>query len=635
MCGIVGILGAADGSLADTVCMMRDSFPYRGPDAKDFWVSDSLSIALGHVRLSIIDLRAAGNQPMGNAQTNQWIVYNGEIYNYIELREELKRDGFQFQTDSDTEVLMACYERWGSECLKRLNGMWAFAIWDENEKQLFIARDRLGIKPFYYLKTNECFYFASEIKAILAILKNIPETAAHLIDPYMSFGYIPGEDTLISGIKRLLPGHFIRINFPDLQDIQIKKYWDLKYENNKDLGLNYYVNRSRELLHDAINLRLRSDVPLGVFLSGGIDSSAVVGLLAQKVSDRLKTFSVAYDFGDQYNETPYAQMVAKQFHTEHHEFFVSHNDFQGFIPDFVWFMDEPVAESAAISLFFIAKLAKRHVTVVLSGEGADEVFAGYDFYRYMNVIEMARKTMGAPLLDIIASLARRLLPVGNKIQKYLTMSAMPLEKRYRGISTHDENYKKTLYSKDFSRLIGKRTESVQNFLENLFLATKAKDSLSRMLYFDMKTWLVDDLLIKADRMSMANSLELRVPFLDYRLVEFSAQIPSKYKINGNTNKFILKQMMKSILPPQVVHRKKMGFPTPLKIMLKKNLKSYAFDLLLSPNAKMHAYFEKKGIHQLLHEHTRSQMDHHKVIWQLIVLENWLQASSIKRQLNYK
>jgi len=622
MCGIVGILDKNIPPSPEEIIKMRDVFAYRGPDDAGVWVRPKGLVAFGHRRLSILDPTPAGHQPMHDHDSRFSIVYNGEVYNYVEVRRILKSKGYHFFTRTDTEVILKAYEEWGVECLHHFNGMFAIAIWDEDQKTLFLARDRLGIKPLYYFEKNGRFFFASEIKAIVAVLKELPSLSLHLIDMYMSFGYVAGEETLLKGVKRLLPGRFMILNYTTKK---VQKYWELNFENNQDHGLNYYISQCRDLLEDAVKIRLRSDVPLGIFLSGGLDSSTVVGLLAEKVSERLKTFSVAYDFGPEYDETRYARQIAKQFNAEHHEIFITPKDFQSFILDCIWLMDEPVTESAAISLYFVSRLAKDHVTVVLSGEGSDEVFAGYDFYWYMLLVERYRSLLGGKQAEVMAKIASLLLPDASKVRKYLLLGASSLDKRYKGISTYENNNKTNLYRDDFvDYLLYNDKKGHEIFIENLFNHTKKNDPLSRMLYFDIKTWLVDDLLIKADRMSMAASLELRVPFLDYRIVEFAAKMPSKYKVKKTVTKFLLKEMMKNHLPNEIVHRKKMGFPTPLKIMFEKHLSGFARDLLLDEAASIRDYFKRSEIERLLKEHTNKIQDHHRRIWQLIVLETWLQ-----------
>ncbi len=624
MCGITGLIRYRRGNIRAMVKAMRDTFPYRGPDDKGSWVHPEKMVALGHRRLSILDPSPAGHQPMRDGDNGLIIVYNGEVYNYLEIRRELEEKGHRFITGTDTEVILKAFVEWGEACLHRFNGMFAFAIWQEQEQRLFLARDRLGIKPLYYYENNSGFYFASEIKAILAVLPGALAVRDELVDAYMSFGYVPGEDTLLKGVKRLLPGHCMFKKMTGGVESS-RKYWDLDFTTCEDKGEGYYLEHGKALLNDAIDLRLRSDVPLGIFLSGGLDSSAVVGLLASRVNTPLKTFSVAYDFGGEFNETPYARQVAKKFTTDHHEVFITPSDFRDFIPRFIQLMDEPVTESAAISLYYVSRLAKEQVTVVLSGEGSDEIFAGYDLYRYMAVLEKYYR-MAGPLTGFIAQLGRIILPEGHKLVKYLQLGAQPLEKRYKGISTYEERYKKRLYNDSFSRLCRKeKNTELDRFLTELFKQTKNNDVLSRMLNFDTRTWLVDDLLIKADRMSMAASLELRVPFLDYRLVEFAAAMPARYKIRNGAGKYILKKMMAGILPEEIIHRKKMGFPTPLKMMFEGDLYGYARDVLLSGGSEVSAYFSTGQIEKILQEHKAHKMDHHRVIWQMIVLEQWLRG----------
>ena len=624
MCGIVGLVKRCRGDIVTDVIKMRDKFSYRGPDDKGVWVHPYKNVALGHRRLSILDPTPAGQQPMHDQDLAGTIVFNGEIYNYIEIREELRGKGCEFITNTDTEVILKAYRVWGKDCLHRFNGMFAFALWDEQKQEMFLARDRLGIKPLYTFEDKYGFYFASEVKAILAVLRDRPLIQHDLIDSYMSFGYIPGEYTLHKGLKRLLPGHFMVVSS---KKTSVEQYWDIHFDNNMDRGENYYLEKGSHLLNNAIDLHLRSDVPLGIFLSGGIDSSAVVGLLAPRVTEPLKTFSVAYDFGKNFNETEYARLVAQKFGTDHYEIFINPQQFVNFIPEYIRLMDEPVTEAAAISLYFLSKLAKEQVTVVLSGEGSDEIFGGYDLYRYMAVLEKYHSIVGAPISRFLEKAVSGFLPQGNKLSKYLSLAALPLEKRYKGISTYDESIKNRLYRKDFAHMCQQEPNACQKkFLAKLFANTKNTDCLSRMLYFDTKTWLVDDLLIKADRMSMAASLELRVPFLDYRLVEFAAAMPSSYKIRKGEGKYLLKKMMASVLPEQIIYRKKMGFPTPLKLMFENDLYVYARDILLAPSAGINSYFETSCVKKLLKEHVSQRRDHHRVLWQLLVLELWLQGN---------
>ncbi|MDB2373830.1 asparagine synthase (glutamine-hydrolyzing) [Psychrosphaera haliotis] len=626
MCGILGTLNFNNAADAERIAAMRDTMPYRGPDSNGLWMSDNGYCGLAHLRLSILDPTPAGHQPRIEQSGRFVISFNGEVYNYIEIRAELEQKGYTFETGTDTEVVLQAYVEWGKDALQRFNGMFAIAIFDNETQELFLARDRLGIKPVYYYQDDNELIFASETKAILRGLASLPDLNVELIDDYMSFGYIPGENTLHKGIKRLMPGHYGIVKDGKLV---VTQWWDLKFDNTEDKGFDHYLTQSKALLENAIDLRLRSDVPLGIFLSGGIDSSAVVGLLADKVKEPLKTFSIAYDFGKNFDETQYARMVSEKFGTDHHELKITPQQFAEFIPEYIHLMDEPVTEAAAISLFFVSKLAKEKVTVALSGEGSDEIFAGYDLYQYMNVLEKYRNVVGQKGTEFFAGISNKVFGQSHKVSKYLNMATQPIEQRYKGMSTYPDTQKEALYRQDFKTQLESEKARTNHgaFPRQLFDNMKGQDQLNKMLYFDTKTWLVDDLLIKADRMSMATSIELRVPFLDYRLVEFAATIPSHHKIKKGEGKYPLKKMMEGILPNDIIYRKKMGFPTPLKLMFQNELREYAKDLLLSDNTKLHQFFKLERIKQLIEEHNADKYDHHKTLWQLVVLEEWLRKNS--------
>jgi asparagine synthase (glutamine-hydrolysing) len=621
MCGIAGIIGDRHRTASsEPIDRMIDLMPYRGPDGRGTVLFSEDGVALGHRRLSIIDPKPSGAQPMATTDGRYCVVFNGEIYNYREIRSVLENGGHVFRSRSDTEVLLAAYAAWGERCLERFVGMFAFAIWDTREKILFAARDRLGVKPFYFARDRDTLLFASEIKAILSVDSEHRGIDQTLIDAYMSFGYVPGETTMFKGISRLLPGYCLTWSAGELS---VRQYWDFDFDRHDDKGLTVNTAEVEQLLRDSIELRLRSDVPLGVFLSGGLDSSTVVSLLAPGAAQGLKTFSVAYDFGPAYDETPYARQVARAFNTDHHEVVVTPREFLEFIPRFVWHMDEPVTEAAAISLYHVSRLAREQVVVCLSGEGSDELFAGYDFYAYNLAIERVRSLLGSGLLGGVSRLGQR-LSLPRKLGKYLDLAARPLAERYKGISSHEESVKERLYSREFAASARSGNPSVQGFIKGLFARSRDWDPLSRMLYFDTKTWLVDDLLIKADRMSMATSIELRVPFLDHRLVEYAATLPSRYKMNGRDPKFILKQVVKDRLPENIIRRKKMGFPTPLEIMLKGELYDYCRDRLLSRKAVQRGYFCPSAVEQLLENHRSGREKNQREIWQLLVLEEWCQ-----------
>ena len=619
MCGLAGIINRANPPSSALIEKMIADITHRGPDAHGQICLEAEGVALGHRRLSILDLSDASNQPMSSANGRYWMVYNGEIYNYPEIRHDLETVGCGFRSSGDSEVVLQAYAHWGADCLQRFMGMYAFAIWDREQRELFAARDRLGIKPLYYQETANGLLFASEIKSILAVQPDEDRGIdVSLIDAYMDFGYVPGEDTLHKGIKRLLPGYYLI--WRDAK-VHIAQYWDFEFGGPPNGDIAICADKVEQLLQDSIALHLRSDVPLGVFLSGGLDSSAVVSLLSPGASCGLKTFSVAYDFGSDYDETPYAREVAAAFSTDHHEIRLTPRQFLDFIPNYIWHMDEPVTEAAAISLFYVSQLAREQVVVCLSGEGSDELFAGYDFYNYNLAIEKLRRIPGVKLASRLGMWLGR---VGRlaKIKKYAELAGSSLEQRYRGISSYEQGKKTALYSSHFLAHAIQGNERLNGFIDGLFASSRDWDPLSRMLYFDTKTWLVDDLLIKADRMSMATSIELRVPFLDHRLVEYAATLPSRYKIQGMNTKFILKKILAGQLPDRIVNRRKMGFPTPLEVMFKDELYDYAYATLLSQQAVERGYFDRRVVENLLLNHRKGKAKNHQEIWQLLVLEEW-------------
>jgi asparagine synthase (glutamine-hydrolysing) len=632
MCGIIGSV-SLDGSPVttseDTFQLLMNKMDYRGPDDRALWYNSQRSVALGHLRLSILDTSSHGQQPMHHQNVNgeYTIVFNGEVYNFVELRAELVKLGYVFSTTTDTEVILAAYVAWGKNCIKRFNGMFAIAIWDQRSGELFVVRDRIGIKPLYYNHDplRQIFSFASEVKSLRPLVGQDTTIDPRLLHQYMQFGYIPGEDTLSKGIKRLLPGHSLTLKAGEMM---IEKYWDLDFGTKKDKGFDNYVEEGREILSSSLDLRLRTDVPLGVFLSGGLDSSAVVGMLAQKVDKPIKTFSVGYDFGQEFDESHYANMVSKQFKTDHKTIMMKPSDFESYIPGFVSTMDEPVTEAAALSLHFVSELAQEDVKVVMSGEGSDELFAGYDLYQYMQKLEMCRKVATPAGAKLASMLGEAVLPKGHKVRKYLDMATKPFEERYQGISVYDKVHENKLYRKDFAALVNREPHpALSEFYDELFDSTKDNDLLSRMLKFDIKTWLVDDLLTKADRMSMGSSLELRVPFLDHRMAEFAARLPSKHKVHQGEGKYILKKMMEGLLPKEIIYREKMGFPTPLKMMFMGPLKAYTSDTLINKSAKIRDYFEMDYVRHLCESHFSGKADNHRILWQLIVIEEWLQQNT--------
>jgi asparagine synthase (glutamine-hydrolysing) len=614
MCGIAGIYNFKTNKEVSPVQLeaMCKVIDYRGPDGHGYFYDDE--IALGHRRLTIIDTNERSNQPMQTSDREFTICYNGEVYNYVELKEQLLERNAEFRTTSDTEVILQLYREQGADCLKSLNGMFAFAVWDKVNKEFFLARDRVGIKPLFYTMTEDGIVFGSEIKSLLEIEGVSKQVNPKLIDSYMSVGYCPTNETLFKGIYKLEPGHSLTIKNGQ---VEIKKYWDMEFSKHEDKGEDYYINKTRELFEDAVNIQLRSDVPLGVFLSGGIDSSAVVAMMKKLDVKDIKTFSVAWDYGDNFNETKYARQVSEQFGTDHTEYFMSADDFKDFLPDYIRHMDEPVTEAAAISLYYLAKKTKEKVTVVLSGEGADEVYGGYPIYKYMHVVEQYKripKFIRKPILNPLLRL------MGTKWAKYADLSEKPISESYSGVSFYEDGAKNRLYTDKFSEQ-AKRYSNTNN-IKPYYDYTEGEDLQTQMQYLDVKTWLVDDLLIKADRMSMAASLELRVPFLDHRFLEFSASMPSEYRFKGYENKYILKKAMEGFLPDEILYRKKLGFPTPLSIMFKGDLYQYVSEIIDCVQSHQRGYFKAEEIKRLLAEHKAGKEDHHRILWQLLVLELW-------------
>lgn len=614
MCGICGIFNFKSLKPVQDVEIARMCrvMAYRGPD--DHGVMIDGPIGLGHRRLSIIDL-AGGHQPMFNDDGSICIVFNGEIYNYLELRETLIKKGWHFRTDSDTEVLIRMYEAHGRECLGYLNGMFAFALWDRKEKRLLLARDRMGEKPLYFAETDDGVVFGSEIKALIQCHGIDARMDPLVIDPFLSFGYTPGRNTIFKGIQKVMPAEVLSV---EKNHIAMSTYWDVDFRIGEPKGERYYIDRLNELLDESVRLRLRSDVPVGVFLSGGVDSSAVVATLHRQLSRQVKTFSVSYDKGKGFDESPYSTIVARQFETDHYHFYLSPDKFIEFIPDLVWHLEEPIAEPPAISLYYVSRLAREHVKVVLSGEGADELFAGYPKYWHFKTMERLR--MFAPFLNsvILANILKRTAP--HKIMRAVTLMRRPLEERYLGGHALDLWYRDSIYADEFQRTLRKSAifEAVRPYYEK----TAGGAVLNRMLYLDQKTWLPDNLLLKADRMSMAASIELRVPFLDHRLVEFAATIPPNLKLKGRQTKYILKKALKSVLPDRILERKKMGFPAPTGLILRQEGKSYLMDVLFSQAPRERGYFNYRMIERVAREHMASERDHSYLLWQLLILEVW-------------
>lgn len=615
MCGIFGILFKDDNRIVkeDLIRSAIATMIHRGPDAEGVFVERN--IGLGHRRLSIIGL-SSGHQPIFNEDGNICVVFNGEIYNFMELKERLEGAGHRFYTKTDTEVIVHSYEEWGEKCIEKFRGMFAFAIYDSKRKSIFIARDRIGIKPLYFYDDKEVFVFASEIKAILNTGLVNPEVNLGAIDFYITLGYVPAPETLFRNIYKLEPGHYI---VADENGMKKDEYWSLRiniYENHLP-PFEESCERLNELLFECVKSHLVSDVPLGVFLSGGLDSSSIVAFMSKIFDKPIKTFSVGYEDARDVSELDFARKVAKDFKTEHYEFILKPGDFFESIETFLYYSEEPVVESAAIALYHLSKLARSNVTVLLSGEGADELFGGYPLYRKMYGIERIYRS-----LRFVPSIRKlgfyKLLP--EKYSKYLYWVSTPFEERYKTVSSDIvPAIKDDMYSEDFREIID---GMVENFFQNVFSGLSGMSILQKMLYVDTKYWLPDDLLLKADKMTMATSVELRVPFLDHKLVEFAFSLPDYFKVNRDEGKLILKKAVGGILPREIIYRQKKGFPVPISRWFSSDLHNVASEILLDSRTLSRGYYNRNYIERMLYKHKAKKEDMSRRIFSFVVLEMW-------------
>jgi asparagine synthase (glutamine-hydrolysing) len=543
MCGICGVMSVrppGPGSAGITeagVVRMRDAMAHRGPDDDGVFVADG--VGLGHRRLSIIDV-AGSRQPMSNPGETLWLTYNGEVYNFQELRDELEARGVTFRTKGDTEVVLRAYEVYGDAAVERLRGMFAFGIWDGRRRRLLLARDPLGIKPLYYTQTADGFFlFASEIRALLTWPGVRAELDPDALWDYLGQRYVPGPRTAFKGIAKLPPGHLAVV---DRDGVTVRRYWDVPLDG-ETFSEHECVTAFRDLVTDSVRRELVSDVPLGVFLSGGLDSTTVTGLMAGMTSEPVRTFCVGYDMADGVNERPYARVAAQRFQTVHREVEIGLDDFWRLLPEAVAAMEEPVAEGPAVSLLQLSRFTRQHVTVVLSGEGADENLAGYSIYRRM----LRTRALGwLPPLGPLAGLAPT-----HRLAQAAEWIGRSIPERYRGVSS-------IFTAGERQRLLGRGTPAVDSAAMH-YERTRGLSPLQRMLYYDQKVWLPDDLLVKADKMTMAASLELRVPFLDHKVVEWAWRVPASLKIDGSVGKVLLRRAFADLVPAPIIARDKVGF----------------------------------------------------------------------------
>ena len=621
MCGICGKFefdrnASVSGPLIRT---MLDTIRHRGPDDQGVYLSPQ--VGLGHARLSIIDLNS-GHQPLSNEDGTIWIVFNGEIYNYRELRAFLLGKGHVFKTQTDTEVIVHLYEELGPQCIEKLRGMFAFALWDESTRTLLLARDRVGIKPLYYSLSDQAIVFASEIKAILGDPAINRKLAPEIIDRFLTFLYVPGEETLLNGICKLAPGHYLLHRGGKAE---IRQYWDLQFiEPSERLSLKDAENELSNLFAESVELHMIADVPVGVLLSGGVDSTAVLSCAAERTDKEISSFTVGFSDSGFADERPYARLAAETFGSRHHDMTITASDFAAFLPRYVWHMEEPVCEPPAVALYYVSKFARNYVKVLLSGEGGDEAFAGYDNYRSITWLERLKNvwpaangaaSWGLSQVNSWVHSARvaKYVPLVNATfpDYYYSRTSTPY--RYFGNGLGE------LYSADFVKSIDR--EYTVEPIRKLFSKVKNQGVLDQMLYIDTKTWLPDDLLIKADKMTMANSLELRVPLLDHRLLEFAASLPPDYKLNGFTLKYIWKKALSKRVPGRILKRRKAGFPVPYEFWLRNNLRDQVRAILTDRKTIERGYFQKTTVEKLINAN-RDRGTYSKEIFSLVALELW-------------
>jgi asparagine synthase (glutamine-hydrolysing) len=627
MCGINGIAFSGRSRRrvdATALKTMRDVITHRGPDDEGIYIDEN--VGLGHRRLSIVDV-ASGHQPMTNEDGSLYITYNGEVYNHADYREELESRGHVYRTHCDTETILHLYEDYGDACVEHLRGMFAFAIWDRNKRELFIARDRVGIKPLYYVHTTDgSLYFASEIKALLEAHAVKAELNFAAFSDYLANHATSGEETLFAGVKRLMPGH--TLTWRD-GEIKIRKYWDVSFakvapngHSDKD-----YIAEWSELFRKSVELRLMADVPLGMFLSGGIDSSAIAAVMSTLVDEPIKTFSVAFKEREA-NELEYARLVARAYKTDHHEVVISPEEFFAALPDLIWHEDEPLAHPSSVALFFVSRLAAQHVKVVLTGEGSDELMAGYARYR-KTILNLAfsehyHRMVPAGVRDLIrgqiAGMSASKLRA--KLSRTFLSRAPDIESIYfDNFAVFPRSDQNQLLTRDTIDRIG----GIDPYagVRRVLSETDAQSLLDRLLYADIKTYL-HELLMKQDQMSMAASLESRVPFLDHKLVEFTSSLPERLKLRRWTTKYVLRQSMKGVLPEQILTRPKMGFPVPVDAWFRGPYAQVLDDYVLSSRALERGIFNADTVRTLVKEHQRGVANHSERLWSLVNLEMWFQ-----------
>lgn len=620
MCGITGKIYVTKDRNIDPVelKLMSDSIFHRGPDEEGFYIKNN--VGLGFRRLSIIDLQT-GHQPLSNENGSNWIVFNGEIYNFLEQREILIKKGYSFHTKTDTEVILKLYEEYGVHCVDYLRGMFGFAIWDDEKKQLFCARDRFGIKPFYYYTDNEKFVFGSEIKSILKsndVDKSLSDDA---LDSYFTFGYITSDLSIFKEIKKLQPAHYLLLSIREKVKLEIRRYWEIKFDADYSKTENQWMEEIEYALSESVKLHMVSDVPLGAFLSGGIDSSSVVAMMAKNSNKPIKTFSIGFK-EQKYNELHFARELAKKYRCEHHEQIVEPESIS-LLPKLVHAYDEPFADSSAIPTYYVSKLARSHVTVALSGDGGDELFAGYDSYITFRKLYSSPLNFRATILNqLIWGNIHKIIPYSmrGKSATYF------LSKKRKSISAFSNVWSKAERKKLILNSGIIDTAKASESYKETILNEKDYDFVTNLQNLDLQTYMVDSILTKVDRASMMNSLEVRVPILDHKFAELTFKIPSSLKMQNKEQKYILKKAMAPFLPENILNHPKQGFGVPLEFWFKDDLKEYVDDTLLSTNSLLHSYLNKDYIKSTILKNQNGTKDFSTKIWPLLFFEEWLKQN---------
>lgn len=625
MCGICGITGRSDKVNKGNLEAMCRELAHRGPDDEGIYIGRGVKspVGLGHRRLSIIDLTKNGHQPMPNEDSSLWLVLNGEIYNYKQLRKDLEGRGHRFRSNTDAEVVLHLYEDFAEKCVSYLRGPFAFVIWDEKQDRLFLARDRIGQKPLFYYYGEQLFCFASELSALVESGLVDKEINHEAIDAYLTFGYVPAPETIYRRIFKLLPAHYGILQNGKFRS---EKYWDLDYSRKIAISEEEAASELIRLLKEAVSLRLLSDVPLGVFLSGGVDSSAVVALMSQLVN-KVKTFSIGFDDAD-FNELKYAGNIARHFSTEHHEFIVRPKALE-VLPLLVERYGEPYADSSAIPTYYVSRQTRKYVTVALNGDGGDESFAGYERYQAMALAERYNR-FPSFLRDGLTQTIIRLLPDSvnfkskrRRLRRFFENVSTPFYRRYcRWVCMIDDNQKNKLYSEDFKKQLNKYNPA--DWLRDYPGLPDQMALVDRLMAIDIKTNLANDLTVKMDIASMANSLETRSPFLDQEVMQFAAKLPDNFKLRRSIKKYILKKGLKDLLPPSNMHRPKMGFGVPAGRWMRKDLKGYVQSVLFSKHAFSRGYFNPNDLKDYINKHLNADKDHSFGVWTLLMLELWHQ-----------